>query len=196
MLASIHPLGERGRGQHFALTATAYTLGSMLAAGALGAALGLLGQIVLADSDVIRAAIFAAAAAVAVVVDRRGGTIPSWHRQVNEDWLADFRGWVYGLGFGAQLGLGIVTIVTTASVYLTWVGALVVAQPQAGALVGAAFGLARSVPVLTARSARDPERVSARVRRLHTGADNFNSVTLLAEATTGIAVLVAGAIAR
>ncbi len=196
MLASIHPLGERGRGQHFALTVTAYTLASMLAAAALGAALGLLGQVVLADADVIRAAIFAAAAAVAVVVDRRGGTIPSWHRQVNEDWLADYRGWVYGFGFGAQLGLGVVTIVTTAAVYLTWVGALVVAHPQAGALVGASFGLARSVPVLTARSARDPERVSARVRRFHSGAGNFNSVTLFAEATTGIAVLVAGAIAR
>ena len=36
-------------------------------------------------------------------------------RQVNEDWMARYRGWAYGAGFGLQLGLGVVTIVTTAS---------------------------------------------------------------------------------
>ncbi|MBK5287136.1 MAG: sulfite exporter TauE/SafE family protein [Acidimicrobiia bacterium] len=190
MLASIHPLGERGRGQNYALTVTSYTVGSSVTAAAFGAVLGLLGRLVLTDADSARAGILAVAAAIAFGVDRTRWTVPSWHRQVNEDWLADFRGWVYGLGFGAQLGLGVVTIVTTASVYLTWIGAFVTAGPVLGAVVGLAFGFARAVPVLTAGSARDPERVSARVRRVHDWAGNFNAVTLTAEATAGaVAVL-------
>lgn len=196
MLASIHPLGERGRGQNFTITVTAYTLGSSVAAAALGGLLGLLGRAVIADADGVRAGIFAAAAVIAVVLDRAGRPIPSWHRQVNEDWLADYRGWVYGLGFGVQLGVGVVTIVTTASVYLTWIGAFAVAHPGAGALVGFAFGLARSVPVLTAGSARHPEQVSARVRRLDDRAGNFNVVTQFAAAATGTVALLGLLVAR
>lgn len=35
--------------------------------------------------------------------------LPGPARQVDEDWLARYRGWVYGAGFGTQLGLGVVT---------------------------------------------------------------------------------------
>src|SRR4249919_1505358 len=116
MLASIHPLGERARGQSFFVTAVAYAFGSVAGAAALGA-----------------------------LLERSGRAIPSWHRQVNEDWLTQYRGWVYGLGFGVQLGLGVVTIVTTAAVYLTWVAAFVSGSAAIGAAVGAAFGLARAL---------------------------------------------------
>ena len=33
---------------------------------------------------------------------------------VHEQWLTRYRGWVYGVGFGAQLGFGLVTIITSA----------------------------------------------------------------------------------
>ena len=38
-----------------------------------------------------------------LLLDRRVGglRLPTWHRQVDERWLARYRGWVYGLGFGA-----------------------------------------------------------------------------------------------
>ena len=126
MLASIHPLGERARGQSFAVTVTAYTIGSVAGRrprSARSSARG--GAAAFGDGhDALRLGILAGAAVLAALVDRSGRRIPSWHRQVNEDWLTEYRGWVYGLGFGLQLGLGVVTIVTTAAVYLTWVGGL------------------------------------------------------------------------
>ena len=70
--------------------------------------------------------VLAAAAALGVAADMGVGrlAVPSMQRQVNEDWLTTYRGWVYGLGFGYQLGLGIATIVTTSTVWLVWVVAL------------------------------------------------------------------------
>ena len=43
MLTSINPLGERARNQSFAITATAYVVGSTLAGALLGALLGAIG---------------------------------------------------------------------------------------------------------------------------------------------------------
>ncbi len=107
--------------------------------------------------------------------------MPSWHRQVNEDWLADFRGWVYGAGFGVQLGTGVVTIVTTAAVYLVWLTALLGTSPVLGVAVGAAFGFARAVPVLASTGADTPDRVAGRVRALDARAGSFRTVTVVAE---------------
>ena len=42
---------------------------------------------------------------VAFILDAAPGGVPSPGRQVNHRWLDEFRGWVYGLGYGAQLGL-------------------------------------------------------------------------------------------
>ncbi len=44
MLASITPLGERGRGQRWWLTVTAHVVGSVLGGAAIGAAMGLIGM--------------------------------------------------------------------------------------------------------------------------------------------------------
>src|SRR4051812_13372293 len=130
MLASIHPLGERARGQNFAVTVTAYVVGSVAGAAAFGALLGGIGAAAFdGGHDALRLGLLAGAAVLAAIVDRSGRRIPSWHRQVNEDWLTQYRGWVYGVGFGVQLGIGVLTIVTTAAVYLTWAAAFVVGTP-------------------------------------------------------------------
>src|SRR4051812_50198813 len=118
MLASIHPLGERARGQSFAVTVTAYTIGSVLGAAALGAALGGLGAVVLGDaSDAARLGAFALIAVAGALVGRDARRIPSLHRPVNEDWLTQYRGWVYCLGFCLQLGVGGGPIWTADAVY-------------------------------------------------------------------------------
>src|SRR5690242_15913082 len=160
MLASINPLGERARNNSFAVTVVAYTLGSTVAAAVLGLVLGALGAALLGGVGAgVRLAVLAVGALAAAAVDRRNGRIPSWRRQVNEDWLTGYRGWVYGLGFGVQLGLGVVTIVTTAAVYLTWAAAVLAASPTVGLVVGTAFGLARSLPVLAGARVRTPAAV-------------------------------------
>ena len=62
---------------------------------------------------------------------------PGPRRQVNERWLDDYRGWVYGLGFGAQLGLGVTTVVTSAATYATLLACALSGAPGRGALIGA-----------------------------------------------------------
>jgi hypothetical protein len=195
MLASIHPLGERARGHRFSVTVTAYTIGSTLGGAAFGALLGAAGQLVFGDSALgLRGGVLAVGAVAAAILDGGRKRIRSWHRQVNEDWLTSYRGWVYGLGFGAELGIGVITIVTSASVYLTWLAAFVVAKPWVGALIGAGFGVARAVPVLAGGVVTSPAAIGARVRRLHAWDGRFRVVTVGAEATAalvGVVVLVA-----
>ena len=56
--------------------------------------------------------------AAAVLLELLPGRMPGPRRQVNERWLDEYRGWVYGLGFGAQLGLGVSTVVSSAATYV------------------------------------------------------------------------------
>ena len=44
---------------------------------------------------------------------------PFFKRQVNEYWLGRYRAWVYGSGFGWQIGAGVTTYIMTAAVFLT-----------------------------------------------------------------------------
>ncbi len=185
MLASIHPLGERARGQRFSVTVVALTVGSIGGAAIFGALLGSLGSLVGGPGTVAtRAVIVAIAATIAALVDGRARRLPPLHRQVNEDWLTQYRGWVYGLGFGAQLGVGVLTIVTTAAVYLTWIAAAMTASPLRGLLAGASFGLARSAPMFASASLLTPSAIAARVRRLEGWNGTFGTVTVWAEITT------------
>ena len=130
-------------------------------------------------------------AAVGAIVDGRTRRVPSWHRQVNEDWLGRYRGWVYGFGFGVQLGVGVLTIVSTAAVYLTWIAAAMTASPGRGLVVGASFGLARSVPLFGSASLDTPGAIAARVSRLEGWNGTFGTVTVWAEITTACAAVVA-----
>ena len=82
---------------------------------------------------------------------------------MNEDWLATYRSWVYGAGFGLQLGAAIVTVVNTALVPLFMLPALLAGNTAAGAMIGAAFGVTRGVSLVLARRVR----TSDDLRRLH-----------------------------
>ena len=80
---------------------------------------------------------------------RLGGlSLPSWRRQVDEAWIGRYRGWVVGVGFGAQLGFGVVTIITSSTTYAVVVLAVLSGTPWAGALIGGAFGLVRALPLV------------------------------------------------
>lgn len=164
MLASISPLGERARGNRWTVTASAYTVASILAGAALGTVLGALFDFA---PGRFRLAAIAAAAVVAGAVDLVSPQrLPGWHRQVDEDWLSRLRGWVYGAGYGGQLGVGVVTIVSTATLYAWLVAAAAAGSAAGGAVVGAAFGAARAAPLLTVRRADSPAALRATLARL------------------------------
>jgi hypothetical protein len=162
MLASITPLGEGGRGRRWQITVIFYLIGSLAGGIALGGAGGLAGMAIAhlwfpGRSTALGAVAILSATAVALDSHRLPIPLPSVSRQVNEDWLIRYRSWVYGLGFGAQLGLGVVTVVASSSVYLLFLLALMSRSILAGLLVGAIFGLLRALPLLTARRITTPE---------------------------------------
>ncbi|HZG93667.1 MAG TPA: sulfite exporter TauE/SafE family protein, partial [Mycobacteriales bacterium] len=162
MLSSITPLGERGRGRRWITTATAYLLGSVVGGSLLGLALGALGSMLDVRTS-LALAVIAAVALVGVLLDTKAGRValPTVHRQVNETWLSEYRGVIVGWGWGFQLGLGVVTIVTTSLVYLTWVAALLTGSLAGGLLVGLVFGLVRGLPIVAMRNVNEPVRLAA-----------------------------------
>src|SRR5436190_8225709 len=142
MLTSITPLGERGRGNRWGVTLTALILGGLAGGAAIGALAGGLGATLLGATAVdARLGLIAAALAIGVALDlgAYGVPLPTVRRQVNEDWLREYRGWVYGLGFGLQLGAGGATIVSASAVYVTFLCSFAAASFGTGALIGAAF---------------------------------------------------------
>ena len=189
MLTSITPLGERGRSQRYAVTITAYALGCLLGGATTGALLGLLGSLLPALPVLL---VGGAACLLAAVADQRGW-LPLGRRQVDEDWLSSYRGWVYGAGFGFQLGLGVVTIVTSAATLALLALALLTQSLAGGLLLGAVFGVARAVPTLLSGRAHthaDLRRVAAGLQRR---APLAARATVAGLAAGGTVLLLAGA---
>jgi MFS family permease len=170
MLGSITPLGERGRGSRWWLTVSAYIVGSIAGGAAVGGLLGAMGAAV-EWSIATRLLVLAVAAVAGVLFDVGVGglRLPTVHRQVDEEWRTRYRGWVWGIAFGFQLALGVVTIVTTSLVYVTLFGAFLAGSVASGVWIGVAFGLTRAAPVLTVARVRRPtqlSRVDETLRRL------------------------------
>ena len=173
MLASITPLGERGRQSTWAVTVTSFLLGATAAGAVAGALLGAAGGLVLGGAPSAagsagaraRLAVLAAALLVAVALDLRRA-VPGPRRQVDEQWLDEFRGWVYGFGFGAQLGLAITTVVASAATYVAMLAAFLTGSAWGGALVLGCFGLVRGLTPLAAARVRRPDQLMALHARL------------------------------
>ena len=171
MLTSISPLGERARGNRWWLTVGWLAVGAVLGGAAIGAALGALGE-ALADSlgDGARLVVLAGACAVAAAWDMSGRRLPGG-RQVNEDWLVAYRSWVYGAGFGLQLGAAVATVVNTALVPLFMLAALLTGEMTAGLVIGSAFGAARGATMALSSRVRTTDDLLRLHRRLDLHAD-------------------------
>jgi len=156
MLASITPLGERSKGFSWGVTATSFAVGAILTGAFTGLVVGAIGSLFPVGESWRTLALGAVLAAM-VLFDATslGRQLPTSRRQVNEDWLGRYRGWVYGIGFGAQLGIGVVTIVTSAAIYAMLAVELLSSSPLIGAAIGGAFGIVRAASLLPARVASD-----------------------------------------
>ncbi|MDQ6607196.1 MAG: hypothetical protein M3Z06_11695, partial [Actinomycetota bacterium] len=127
--------------------------------------------------------------AVALCLDLRGAP-PGPLRQVNERWLDEFRGWVYGLGFGVQLGLAVTTVVSSAATYVALAAAFLTGDAARGALVLGCFGVIRGITPLAAARVRRPDQLLA----LHAGLERWRAPSaragaVLLGAMLGLAVV-------
>ena len=197
MLSSISPLGERARASRWWLTTSAYLVGSVVGGLAAGWVAALLGSLVPAGWRSSPAALLLLAVllllGLALDLGTGGLALPSWRRQVDEQWLTRYRGWVYGLGFGVQLGLGVVTIVTSATTYAAVLLAAWSGHLGVGLAIGGTFGLLRALPSLGLRRVTDRDalhRVFARVESWANPADIVARVALAAVAATLVATAV------
>jgi hypothetical protein len=182
MLASITPLGERGRQGHWTVTVAAFALGATGAGAVAGALLGGLGMLLPGGfTGHARTVVVALALIAALALDLSATTVPGPRRQVDERWLDRYRGWVYGLGFGSQLGLGVVTVITSAATYVVLLCALASGHPLTGAAIMGLYGALRGLTPLLAAGVRTPQHLMALHTRLR-GAD-------AATARAGAAVL-------
>lgn len=171
MLSTITPIGELGRGNRWGASAAWFIAGATLGGAtlALGAALLAAGVAALDLSGEALVGIAALLAAVTASSDLAlgGFRLPSHIRQVNERWLEQYRPWVYGGGFGWQIGVGLATYVTTAAVYLMLALAALTASPAAAFGVVTGFGFVRGLAVLLGRNLTSFERMAALHKRLH-----------------------------
>jgi hypothetical protein len=68
---------------------------------------------------------------------------------------------VYGLGYGAQLGLGVTTVVSSAGTYVAMAAAFLDGRPAAGALIVGCFGAIRGLTLLVGAGVRTPPQLLA-----------------------------------
>ncbi len=196
MLSSIHPFGERSRDSTWWVTVGAYLAGTTVAGALSGLAVGLLGIAIdplFSASAALAVLGVAAVAGLAADLHVGGVGIPTLHRQVNEDWLTTYRGWVYGLGFGFQLGLGFATIVTTSTVWLAFLAAALTGSLAWAVAIGSLFGFARGVLIFATINVQTPAALRQLFRTIEaTGPQVHRGAIItvaLAAGTAGLGLL-------
>jgi hypothetical protein len=189
MLSSITPLSEAGRGHRYWATVCWFLLGSLLGGLTLGvvAALGAIAVATLGLSTTASAALVLLAGVLTLASDLRlgGFHLPENPRQVERSWLDRYRSWVYGLGFGWQLGVGVATYVMSASVYLMVIVAAATGEPWLALAIVTMFGVLRGLAVLPAAGVRTP----ADLGELHRRIERFRPASRVVAIAGQIAVL-------
>lgn len=191
MLSTLTPLARRGRGQSYPATAAWFIAGSLSGGACTGSLLGGLATLTSSLSPKLTVAGAAAAAIVAAASDARlgGVALPFHRRQVNERWLDRFRPWVFGSGFGWQIGTGFATYITTAGLYLMAVLAVLSGNPLSAAGAGLTFGAVRGLAVLAGRSITDTAGLVAFHRRFDAIEASVRRTMIGWEAASAIAAL-------
>lgn len=193
MLSTITPMAERSRGHRYWVTAAWFILGAVVGGATLGAGAAVLaaGVDALDPTPTTVASMVAGLAALAALVDAgaAGRRPPFFRRQVDDAWLSTYRAWVYGSGFGWQIGAGLTTYIMTAGVALTVVLAVLTGDPQTALALGCAFGLARGLVVLLGAGLRSPAALGALHERLDTLEAPVRWAVVAVQAAVALAVV-------
>jgi hypothetical protein len=195
MLSSISPVGEASRRQRWSVTAIAHLLGATLGGATVGALLGAVGALVLlaldspATSTLLLVLAVAAMAGLALDLSPAGEHVPSWRRQVDERWLTTYRGWVYGAGYGLQLGAGMATIIPASTTYVLGLAALLTGSPVSGAILGATFGAVRALPLLLTVRITTPAALTRLMQRMASASRPARLLTVAGQASVAVAAL-------
>ncbi len=190
MLSTITPLSEGAKGHSYRATATWFVLGAVAGGATLGAAMALLAlgihELHLSPTVIGATAFGVALLAAASDAGIGGMRLPVHRRQVNERWLDQYRPWVYGSGFGWQIGTGLSTYITTAAVYLMVVLGALTTVPLAALAVGTGFGLVRGLAVLMTRHLTDPAGLRSFHRRFTDAGPLAGRAAIAVEGTSAV----------
>lgn len=187
MVETLTPAGC-GSPQRHRVALALFTLGALGAAAGLGALLGGVGALL--DRSW---ALGAVAALAAVGAAREAGLVripvPELRRQVPERWRREWALPAWSVGYGAGLGLGVLTHQTVASFWVAAAAALALGDPVISALCLAPFGLGRALMVvLPTRGGRDGAASVARLIARRRWLAPANAIVLLgAAAVLGVA---------
>jgi hypothetical protein len=169
--------------------------GAIAASAALGAVLGLAGAAIGAGPGPVLAGAVALAVLGAL---REAGVlrvpIPQSRRQVPERWRSELPLPLWSVGYGAGLGLGLLTYQPVATFWVACAAALALGRPAAGAAAFALYGAGRAaVLVLPARRGADPAAIAEGLAGRRRTVLRANAVALAACACLLAASPVAGA---
>jgi len=190
MLSQITPVAEAGRNQRFARTAGWFIAGAVLGGLMLGIAIaGVAIALAAAGLDQRTAiALIAGGAFASAAVDAHlfGFGPPFLLRQVNEEWLSKYRAWVYGGGFGWQIGFGVTTYVMTAAVPLMIAVGALSANAWVAVAIATLFGFARGLAVLLGARLRTPAALLAFHRRFDGRGEPVRRAVIAAQLAVGV----------
>lgn len=196
MLASINPLGERMRNRRWGVSFAWYVAGNVLGGLTMGLLFGALGAVLFAvfePTETVVGLLVLGFGLVGVAFETHlfGLRLPTIIRQVDENWLGRYRAWVYAGGFGYQLGLGVVTVVTSAAVYLTWILCTLSGAVWGGIAIGVAFGLVRALPMLVVARVDSPGMLRERLRAFDAAAPIASRLALVTVVVVPVLALAA-----
>lgn len=195
MLSKITPMGEPTRNYTYRGTVAWFVAGAVVGGMSLGVVVALLaagvGALDLSSTTTLAIAGVAAAVTAASDANLGGFRLPGHSRQVDDTWLDNYRSWVYGGGFGWQIGVGLATFIVTAGVYLTIVLAALTGEPAVAFAICVLFGFTRGLAVLFARGVTSPERLQQLHLRFEELATVSRQVTIGVQAVLAVVALAA-----
>jgi hypothetical protein len=190
MLSTITPVTEASRERRYALTVAWFLLGAVIGGATLGVlAAALSAGVAAVDiSATASLALLGVLALAAAAFDARsfGLTLPGHGRQVNESWLTRYRSWVYGVGFGWQIGVGLATYIVTAAVYLTVVAAALTASWPVAFAICVVFGLVRGLAIFIGVRLDTQARLVEFHRRFEAAREPSRRITIGAVVAVGV----------